>query len=143
MGLIPGSGRLPGKGNGNPLQYSCLENPDGQRSLVSHSPWGHKEVDTIEHTGQWGLDEFEISLAVLGLCCSTRGFSSCRQQGLLSCCGAQALEHGLSSCGTWAQVPRGMWNLPRGGIKPVFPALVGRFLTTGPPGMSRRLFFLT
>ena len=27
LGLIPGSGRFPGKGNGNPLQYSCLENP--------------------------------------------------------------------------------------------------------------------
>ena len=27
LGLIPGSGRSPGKGNGNPLQYSCLENP--------------------------------------------------------------------------------------------------------------------
>ena len=27
VGLIPGSGRSPGEGNGNPLQYSCLENP--------------------------------------------------------------------------------------------------------------------
>ena len=27
VGLIPGSGRSPGGGNGNPLQYSCLENP--------------------------------------------------------------------------------------------------------------------
>ena len=27
MGSIPGSGRSPGRGNGNPLQYSCLENP--------------------------------------------------------------------------------------------------------------------
>ena len=27
LGLIPGSGRSPGRGNGNPLQYSCLENP--------------------------------------------------------------------------------------------------------------------
>jgi len=27
MGLIPGSGRSPGEGNGNPLQYACLENP--------------------------------------------------------------------------------------------------------------------
>ena len=27
MGSIPGSGRSPGEGNGNPLQYSCLENP--------------------------------------------------------------------------------------------------------------------
>ena len=30
MGLIPGSGRSPGEGNGNPLQYSCLENPMGE-----------------------------------------------------------------------------------------------------------------
>ena len=31
LGLIPGSGRSPGEGNGNPLQYSCLENPmDGE-----------------------------------------------------------------------------------------------------------------
>ena len=31
LGLIPGSGRIPGEGNGNPLQYSCLENPiDGE-----------------------------------------------------------------------------------------------------------------
>ena len=29
VGLIPGSGRSPGEGNGNPLQYSCLENPMG------------------------------------------------------------------------------------------------------------------
>ena len=32
MGLIPGSGRSPGKGNGNPLQYSCLENPMDRRA---------------------------------------------------------------------------------------------------------------
>ena len=33
-------GRSPGGGHGNPLQYSCLENPHGQRSLVGYSPWG-------------------------------------------------------------------------------------------------------
>ena len=33
---------------GNPLQYSCLENPHGQRSLVSYSPWGYKESDPTE-----------------------------------------------------------------------------------------------
>ena len=33
MGLIPGSGRSPGGGNGNPLQYSCLENPMGSQNL--------------------------------------------------------------------------------------------------------------
>ena len=45
MGSTPGSGRSPGGGLGNPLQYSCLENPHGQRSLASYSPWGRKEVD--------------------------------------------------------------------------------------------------
>ena len=38
LGLIPGLGRSPGEGNGYPLQYS------GQ----TNSPWGHKELDTIE-----------------------------------------------------------------------------------------------
>ena len=45
---IPGSGRSPGGGHGNSLQYSCLENPHGQRSLVLYSPWGCKESDTTE-----------------------------------------------------------------------------------------------
>ena len=45
LGLIPGLGRSPGAGHGNPLQYSCLENPQGQRSLAGCSPWGHKELD--------------------------------------------------------------------------------------------------
>ena len=33
-----------------PLQYSCLENPRGQRSLAGYSPWGHRESDTTEAT---------------------------------------------------------------------------------------------
>ena len=37
LGSIPGSGRSPGEGNGNPLQFSCLKNPHGQRSLVGYS----------------------------------------------------------------------------------------------------------
>ena len=38
----------PGGGHGNPLQYSCLENPRGWRSLAGYSPWGHKESDMTE-----------------------------------------------------------------------------------------------
>ena len=49
LGLTPGLGRSSAGGHGTPLQYSCLENPHGQRSLVAYSPWGHKEVDTTEH----------------------------------------------------------------------------------------------
>ena len=49
LGLIPGFQRSPGGGHGNLLQYSCLENPQGQSSLVGGSPWGRKELDTTEH----------------------------------------------------------------------------------------------
>ena len=48
LGSIPGLVRSPGGGHGNPLQYSCLEIPHGQRSLVGCSPWGCKESDTTE-----------------------------------------------------------------------------------------------
>ena len=48
MGSIPGSGRFPGKGNGSPLQYSCLENPMDREAWWANSPWGHKESDTTE-----------------------------------------------------------------------------------------------
>ena len=47
-GSVPGLGRSPGGGNGNPLQYFCLENRHGQSSLVDYSPWGHKESDKTE-----------------------------------------------------------------------------------------------
>ena len=41
-------GRSPGEGHGNPLQYSCLENPYGQRSMTGYRPWGCKELDMTE-----------------------------------------------------------------------------------------------
>ena len=47
-GLIPGSGRSPGGGHGNLLQYSCLENLQGQRSLAGYSSWHLKESDMAE-----------------------------------------------------------------------------------------------
>ena len=51
-GSFPGLGRFPGGGHDNPLQYSCLENPHGQRSLEDYSPWGCKELDMTELTQQ-------------------------------------------------------------------------------------------
>ena len=58
----PGVGKIPGEGNGNPLQYSCLENC---RDREGYSPWGHKQSDTSEQltlnfmalislVGSWG-----------------------------------------------------------------------------------------
>ena len=59
LNLIPGLGRSPGGGHGNPLQYSCLENPHGQQCLVGYSPWSHKvrhdrvTKHTHTHTTIW------------------------------------------------------------------------------------------
>ena len=50
VGSIPGSGRSPGGGHGNPVQYSCLENPHGERSLEGYSLWGRRESDMSEVT---------------------------------------------------------------------------------------------
>ena len=57
LGLMPGSGRFPGEGHGNPLWY-CLENPHWQRSLVGYSPWGHKGSDMTEN---WHFHFFAFS----------------------------------------------------------------------------------
>ena len=54
---IPGLGRSPGGGHGNPLQYSCLENPHGQKSLVGYSPSCHKELDTTEQLSTQGIND--------------------------------------------------------------------------------------
>ena len=44
IGSIPVSAKSPGEGNDNLLQYSCLENSHGQRSLAGYRPWRHKRV---------------------------------------------------------------------------------------------------
>ena len=53
LGSIPGLGRSPGEGY--TLQYSCLENPHGQKVLVGYSPWGHKSQtrQVTKHTHQY------------------------------------------------------------------------------------------
>ena len=48
LGLIPGLGRSPRGGHDNPPQYSCLENPHGQKNLMDYSPWNCKESDMTQ-----------------------------------------------------------------------------------------------
>ena len=87
-----------------------------------------------------------LFLAVLGLRFYARAFSSCGKRGPLfiavrgplTIAASPAAEHRiqtrrLSSCGSRAQPLRGMWDLPRPGLEPVFPALAGRLSTTAPP----------
>ena len=58
MGLIPGSGKSPGGGHGDPLQYCCLENAmDRGAWWATYSTWGHKELDTTEVTNMGSLEK--------------------------------------------------------------------------------------
>ena len=60
-GSIPGWGRSPGEGNGNPLQYSCLENSMDRGDWWGYSPWHHRGSDTTEqpkHTQSSLTDPF-------------------------------------------------------------------------------------
>ena len=54
LGSVPGLGRAPGGGHGNPLQCSCLENPHGQRSLAG--------CKSMELQSQRGLRDFSVLL---------------------------------------------------------------------------------
>ena len=87
-----------------------------------------------------------LFLAVLGLHCWS-GFSLVAASGAtlpcsgslvgptgFSSCSSWALEHRLRSCGTWALLLLGMWNLPGPGIEPESPALAGGLDTTESPG---------
>ena len=84
---------------------------------------------------------------MLGLRFCARAFSSCGKRGPLltavrgpltivaSLVVEQRLQtRRLSSCGSRAQLLRGMWDLPRPGLEPVSPASAGRLSTTAPPG---------
>ena len=91
---------------------------------------------------------------MLGLRFCARAFSSCSKPGPLfiavrwplTIAASLVEEHRLqtrrlSSCGSRAQLLRGMWDLPRPGLEPVSPALAGRFSTAVPPGKPSWEFF--
>ena len=93
-------------------------------------------------------------MAVLGPRFCARAFSSCGKRGPLfitvrrplTIAASLVVEHRLqtrrlSSCGSRAQLLRGMWELPRPGLEPVSPALAGRLLTTAPPGKPNSIAF--
>ena len=68
LGSDPGLGRSPGGGHGNPLQYSCLENSHGQRSLAGYRSWGHKESGN-----DWALRRvFLVSQILKNTLCEVR-----------------------------------------------------------------------
>ena len=95
-------------------------------------------------------------MAVFSLRFCARAFSSCGKRGPLfiavrgpltitaSLVAERRLQtRRLSNCGSRAQLLCGMWDLPRPGLKPVSPALAGRFSTTAPPGKPQGAGLLT
>ena len=95
-----------------------------------------------------------LFLAVLGLrfvqglslVAASGGHSSSRCAGLSLSWPLLLAEHRLqtrrlSSCGSRAQLLRGMWDLPRPGLELLSPALAGRFPTTAPPGKPSTIIF--
>ena len=84
LGLIPGLGRCPGEGKGYPLQYSGPGEFPGLYGV------------TKSQTRLSGFHFHVLFLAVLGLHCSVRAFSSCGEHRALSSCGG---HRALSSCG--------------------------------------------
>ena len=128
LGSIPGLGRSPGGGNGNPLQYSCLENPHGHSTMGSQRV-RHDRVTKYRIYLQNSKDCLKKSLCVYAKSCLT--FCAPMDCSLL---GFPVLEifPGLNiGCHFLLQgiFPAHGWNL-----YPASLALACGFFTTEPPG---------
>ena len=99
------------------LLFGCIGSSCCARAFSS---FGERGYSSLRCTG--------FSLRWLLLLRSTGS----RRMGFSSC-GVRALERRLSSCGAWASLLRGMWDLPGSGLEPMSPALAGWFPTTVPP----------
>ena len=73
LGLIPGLGRSPEE-HGNPLQYSCLENPHGWRSLAGYGPWGRKESDMTERLSTHSTYTCETKIRIMNMPITPKNF---------------------------------------------------------------------
>ena len=78
MGSIPGLGRFPGKGSGNPLQYSCLGNPMDRGSLCATV---HGVLKSCTRLSYWALTCLEAHTVFI--CCSTGKPASKKVKDLL------------------------------------------------------------
>ena len=118
-----------------------------------HPPFSypHQTLSHSPHCTQpsWSFFFFFFFGCVGSRICA-RAFSSCGERGPLfiavrgplTIVASLVAEHRLqmcrlSSCGSRAQLFRGMWDLPRPGLEPLSPALAGGFPTTAPPGKSQ------
>ena len=130
LGSIPGSGRSPGEGNGNPPQYSCLENPmDGGAWWatvhgVAKSQTQLNDFTFSDKRGDWTQWILCRLWLVVFSCCHVQFFVTPWTPARLVC--------------LWNFLGKNMGvvaiSLSRGFSKGIEPALAGRFFTTEPPG---------
>ena len=132
---IPGSGRSPGEGNGNPLQYSCLENPMDRGAWWAIQFMGSQ---TVGH--DWATNPFTFYHLLL---LYTLTFSITKylfvwpHQVLVAALNLQWGQRAALDVAHNLNCPKAFGILvPQPRIKPTSPALEDRFLTTGPPGKS-------
>ena len=129
MGSFPGSGRSPGEGNGNPLRYSCLENPMDRRAWWATVHGITEESDMTEATSDahmWGMVMWHVYMCVQ-LCLTLCDPMDCSPPG--------SSVSGIFRQEYWSGLPPpSPGNLPYPGIKPVSltsSALAGRFFIAG------------
>ena len=129
LGLIPGWGRSPGEGNGDPLQYSCPENPK-DRGAWRLQPMGSKRVGHNLATKQQQrvYDFSSVAQSYLTLCNS------------MDCSRQAPLSMGFSRQEYWSGLPFAPpGDLPDPRMEPGSPAMAGGFFTTESSGRPRKI----
>ena len=106
-----------GEGNGNPLQYSCLEKFHGWRSLVGYGPWSCKELDTTErlhflsfYSSFWRGKWQPTPVFLLGESCGWRGLVGCSLCGCRELDMAKQLTHTYFPCYTVGPLGVALFN---------------------------------
>ena len=119
-----------GEGNGNPLQYSCLENPRDRGDWwaavhgVAQSRTRLKRLSSSSSAGFLLLPGFSIVGVSRGYSLVTVHRFSIAVASLVAEMGSRCM--GFSHYGLWAQLPLSMWNLPGPEIEPMNAASAGR-----------------
>ena len=113
LGLIPGLGRSPGGRHDNPLQYSCLESPHGQRSLVGYSPWVAKSWTQLSEGDGRGWDGWMASPARwTWVWVDSGSWWWTGRPGMLRFMGSQRVGHDWGTKHSTQQPP--VWDFPGG-----------------------------